>query len=124
MKIKFSNGKELTPILVTGAHNYVQGLNRDTLTFVFPASESMEALDEAFSEIACESITVLDDSGNGGIYKFYTIRVKMEKTLVEVRPATTESEAVTEERISVSMAQRTYVETQLSALSILLTGEE
>ena len=34
-----------------------------------------------------------------------------------VEPATTETEAVTEERITVSMSQRTYAENQLAALA-------
>lgn len=124
MKIKLINGTELNPILVTGANIYAQGAKRDTLNFVFPATESMEELDNVFSDVACESITIIDDSGKESIHKAYTIRVKLEKTLVEVSPATSESEAITEERITVSMAQRTYAETQLLALNTLLTGEE
>lgn len=124
MKIKFANGKELNPILVTGAQANVQGARRDCLTFIFPASEGMGVLDEAFSEKACESITVIDDNGRENIYKAYTIRVKLEKAFVEVVPATAETEAIVEERITVSMAQRTYTESYLSALNVLLTGEE
>lgn len=127
MKVILTNGVELSPILVTGANTFVQGANRDTLTFVFPATEGMEALDKAFSDTACESITIVDDYGVENIHKSYTIRAKLEKALVEVSPSTPESSAVMEERISVSMAQRTYVETQLAllpALNALLTGEE
>lgn len=124
MKVILANGKELNPILVTGAHTYVQGANRDTLSFIFPATESMEELDKAFSVGACDSITITDDNGNGGIYKAYTIRTKTEKAFVEVVPATADTEAVMEERITVSMAQRTYSESQLYALDVLFNGEE
>ena len=127
MKIILANGTELNPLLVTGATSYIQGSNRDTLTFVFPATESMEALDKAFSETACETIRILGDDGSENIHKSYVIRSKMEKALVEVAPATPEAEAIREERISVSMAQRTYAENQLAlipALTMLLTGEE
>ena len=110
MKIKLSNGAELTPIVVTGAQIYVQGAKRDTLSF-------MEALDAAFSATACESITIVGDDGSEAIHKAYTIRAKMEKALVEVSPATAETEAVTEERITVAMAQRTYAESQLASLT-------
>jgi hypothetical protein len=117
MKIKLSNGAELTPIVVTGAQIYVQGAKRDALTFVFPVSESLVTLDEVFSATACESITIIGDDGSEAIHKAYTIRAKMEKALVEVAPATPEYEAVTEERITVSMAQRTYAESQLASLT-------
>lgn len=116
-KVILSNGVELNPILIKGANLYTQGANRDSLTFVFPATESMEALDSAFSDSACESIIIFGEDGAENIYKHYVIRVKLEKAVVEVVPATPESEAVTEERISITMAQRTYVENQLAQLS-------
>lgn len=123
MKIILTDGTELNPILITGNQAFIQGAKRDILTFVFPATEGMEALDTAFSDTACETITIIDDEGVENIYKSYAIRVKMEKAPVEVAPATAESEAVTEERISISMAQRTYMENKLNALSALLAGE-
>ena len=127
MKVILSNGTELNPILVTGASIQLQGAKRDSLTFVFPSTEGIEALDSAFSESACESIKIIDDNGGESIHKSYAIRAKLEKALVEVVPATPETEAVMEERISVTMAQRTYIENQLAlvpALNVLLTGEE
>lgn len=117
MKIKLSNGTELSPIVVTGESRQAQGAKRDVLTFVFPATEGIETLDNAFSESACETIIVTDDSGKENVYKSYVIRVKLEKALVVISPATPEKQAVTEERISVSMAQRTYAETQLASLT-------
>lgn len=117
MIIKLANGNELNPIVVTGASRHIQGATRDTLSFVFPASEGMDAIDSAFTESACESITIIDDEGNENIYKAYTIRAELKKTSVEVTPATVETEAVTEERITVSMSQRTYAETQLASLT-------
>ena len=117
MTIKLANGTELNPIVVTGVSSYVQGAKRDTLCFVFPATEDMAELDSAFSDTACESITIVGDDGSESVHKAYTIRAKMEKALVEVTPATAETEAVTEERITVSMAQRTYAESQLASLT-------
>lgn len=123
MKIKLTNGTELNLILVTGGSVYVQGAKRDALNFIFPATEDMNELDAAFTANNCESIVIIGDDGSEGIHKAYTVRVRMEKATVEVAPATAESEAVTEERITVSMAQRTYAETQLAALTVLLEGE-
>jgi hypothetical protein len=123
MKIILTNGTELSLIMVTGKSTYVQGANRDTLSFIFPATENMTTLDAAFTTANCESITIIGDDGSESIHKAYTIRAEMKKAPVEIAPATPESEAVAEERITVSMAQRTYAETQLAALTVLLEGE-
>lgn len=116
MLIKFSNGTEMTTILVTGETRYVQGANRDTLNFIFPATEDMATLDSAFTTEACESITIVGDDGSEAIHNGYTIRVELSKAPVEVSPATAEAAAVYEDRITVSMAQRTYMESQLAAM--------
>ena len=116
MKIILANGAELAPIVVTGAKKTIQGATRDTLTFVFPETVGMDAIDAAFSDAACESITIINDGGEEFIYKGYTIRAELKKSPMEVTPATEEAEAVTENRVMISMSQRTYVETQLASL--------
>ena len=63
MKIILNNGKELSPILVTGGTRMVQGASRDTLNFIFPATEDMAELDSAFSAENCEKITIIGDDG-------------------------------------------------------------
>lgn len=123
MKIILTNGTELAPILVTGNTTQVQGARRDTLHFMFPATEDMAELEAAFTAANCETITIVGDNGSVNVKDCYTIRAKLEKALVEVEPATPTTEAVVEERITVSMAQRTYIETQLAALTALLEGE-
>ena len=60
--------------------------------------------------------TVAED-GSIAVHKAYTVRASLSKVPVEIEPATAEAEAVIEDRIMVSMAQRTYIETQLRALS-------
>ena len=117
MKIILNNGTELSPIVVKGSKQTVQGAMRDVLSFVFPAEDGMDALDMAFSSPACESITIVDDKGNENIHKAYTVRVGLKKETVEVAPATADTEAVTEERITVSMGQRTYQESQIASLT-------
>ena len=117
MKIILANGIELNPLLVTGAPVQLQGAKRDSLTFVFPASVGIEVLDEVFSDIACDSIKIIDDLGVENIYKHYTIRAKLEKAPMEIVPATPETESVTEDRISVCIAQRTYAESLLTSLT-------
>lgn len=126
MKIILANGAELNPILATGEKRTVQGANRDTLTFVFPADAGIEALDAAFTGEACESITI-EDGTESYVHHGYTVRAELAKKSVEVLPATASTAAVYEDRITVAMAQRTYAETQLAdmqaALNALLTGE-
>lgn len=123
MRIILKNGTELTAIVVTGGPSYVQGAERDTLHFIFPATEDMAALEAAFTAANCEKIIIVGEDGGESVHECYTIRAKLEKALVEVEPATPTTEAVVEERITVSMAQRTYAETQLAALTVLLEGE-
>lgn len=127
MKIILVDGTELTPIIVTGEKRNIQGASRDTLNFVFSADAGMDTLDAVFTSNNCESIKIVDDSNSEYIHKAYTIRADLNKKSVEITPATSDTAAVYEDRITVSMAQRTYTETQLAentaALNVLLTGE-
>ena len=117
MKIILNNGKELSPILVTGGPRHIQGASRDTLSFIFPADVSMESIYVAFSAEACEKITIIGDDGSENIHTGYTIRAELSKASVEVTPATESEAAVFEDRITVSMSQRTYAESQLASLT-------
>ena len=106
---------ELTALEVSGATQYIQGSNRDTLTFIFPASEGMEALDAAFSPDNCETITIRDGSEEY-THSGYTVRGGLAKAPVLVTPETADAPAVYEDRITVTMGQRTYVETLLGQM--------
>lgn len=117
MKIILTNGTELEPILVTGAKKNIQGANRDTLTFIFSANENMVELDRHFSAENCENIIIVENNGDEYIHCGYTIRAELSKKSVEVVAATESVEAVYEDRITVSMAQRTYIESQLNSLT-------
>lgn len=117
MKIILTNGTELNPIVVTGEKRHVQGMLRDVLSFVFPASEGMETLDALFTAANCESITIVGDDESENIHKGYTVRAELSKASVAVEPATAETEAVCEDRITVCMAERTYMESQMASLT-------
>ena len=117
MKIILTNKTELNPIMVTGESKYVQGTNRDTLTFVFNDSVSMDELDKIFTGSNCESINIIGDDESEAIYSGYTIRAELNKKRVQINTGDSEIEAVYENRITVSMAQRTYAETQLASLT-------
>lgn len=117
MIVKLADGIELTPIMVTGVKKTVQGVPRDTLTFVFPETEDMAELDTHFSTENCEVLTLTEGNGDEYIHNGYTIRVELSKKSVEVTPATEGAAAVYESRITVSMAQRTYAESQIASLT-------
>lgn len=116
MKIILANGQELTPIMVHGSMKMVQGSNRDCLFFVFPAETSLDELDGIFTAANCENITVYDGE-NAYIHSGYTVRDMLKRDLVRVSKETEEQPAVYENRVTVSMAKRTYLETQLASLT-------
>ena len=122
MKIILNNKKELSPIMITGGPRMVQGSSRDTLNFIFPATEDMAGLDSAFSAENCEKITIIGDDGSENIHTGYTIRAELSKASVEVTPATESEAAVFEDRITVSMSQRTYAESQLANMEVALAA--
>ena len=117
MKITLTNGVELNALMVTGGGRYVQGASRDTLTFVFTAEQSMDELDRLFTAQNCETIILGDGEENGGIHHGYTIRAELKREPVVVTPATESAESVVENRTFVSMAQRTYMESQIASLT-------
>ena len=133
MKIILANGAELNAILATGEKRQLQGAERDVLSFVFPESESLDTLDALFTPENCESITLAEVDKETGettstyIHKAYTIRAELVRKPEEVTPATEETEAVYENRVFVSMAQRTYAESKIAelseALELILSGE-
>lgn len=116
MEIILSNRTTLNPILATGAPKYVQGANRDTLSFVFAEDTSLDELDNLFTAENCETITIVDGD-NEFIHSGYTIRAELKRSPIVVTPATETTEEVSENRVTVSMAQRTYAETQLASLT-------
>ncbi len=121
MLIKLANGTELNPISAIGEKRYVQGASRDTLLFIFPAETSLDELDGLFTAENCEKITIIEETENGDtlehLHSAYTIRAELKREPVEVEPATESTEAVYENRVTVSMSQRTFAESQLAALA-------
>lgn len=127
MNIKLANGVELNPIIVTGERRYVQNASRDTICFIFPAEASLDELDALFTAANCEKIIITDDGGEDYIHNAYTVRAELKRSPIEVTPATESEEAVYENRVIVTMAQRTYQESQMAAieeaLNLILSGD-
>lgn len=118
MKIILNNNVELNPLLVIGGKRQIQGATRDTLSFVFPVDTSLDELDALFSAENCESITLIEDETcDAYIHIGYTIRAELKRAPIVITPATESDEEVIENRVTVSMSQRTYAETQLASLT-------
>lgn len=117
MQIVLSNGTILKPIMVTGATRFVQNANRDSLTFVFDESYGLDALDSIFTDANCESINIIADNGDEAIHTGYTVRAELAKKKVKAESETPEAEEIDVVRVFVTMAQRTYAESQLANLT-------
>ena len=115
MNIKLSSGIELHPIVIIGGNNFAQGENRATLSFVFPEETSLDEIDKIFTASNCESITIVDGDTEY-IHNGYTVRAELKRSPEVVTPATDTEAEVIENRVTVSMAQRTYAENQLAAM--------
>lgn len=126
MKIILNNNIELEAIQVNGQTRYFQGANRDSLEFHFPKEgNSFDSLDALFTEANTSQIIVSGepvDDGNGGttipqyFYDDYSLRVNMALVPVVVTPAEGANPEVTEERYTVTMAQKIYAEKQMESL--------
>lgn len=112
MKVKFLDGLELDVIQVNGSRRYFQGAQRDSLEFVFEKGVySFDDLDEYFANKSkTRKITLIDDAQNQYAYDDYVLKASMALTPIVVQPATSTTPEVTEERISVTMVQQTYLE--------------
>jgi hypothetical protein len=126
MNIIFANGATLTALTITRAKRTVQGAIRDVLSFTFPENTSLDELEALFTPENCENIIITEPvviPENGTVYENryqhfgYTIREGIRRETLLVSPESADSPAVYEERITVSMAQRTYMETQLASLT-------
>ena len=126
MRLILSNNTELNPIIVTGGSKYVQGANRDALTFVFGDSYSMDELDALFTEANCKTIILIGDGEDQteNMHKGYVIRMELVKKLVVTQDATSDAAEVTESRIQVTMAQRTYQETKIAEIAEEVTNNQ
>lgn len=121
MKIILTNGMELTPILVTGGGRYVYGAKRDTLNFIFAEGTALDELASIFTEANCETIKICEDETEH-IHTGYVICAELSRTPMVVQQGTSDTEEVVENRVTVSMAQRTYAEQQVANLTMTVNA--
>lgn len=122
MYIILADKTQLNILGATGTHKYIQGANRDTITFEFDDTYSVDELRAVFTAENCETINIVteetatDENENtsvvttDNIHEGYVIRAEVGEKIKEI------TAAVTETRVYVTMAQRTYMEAQISEL--------
>ena len=137
MHILLKDGTRLNHIGATGIAKYINGANRDTITFEFDESYSVDYLRSVFTESNCETINIVTDDivesvvenedgttevksevvYTNNYWEGYVIRTEVAERIKEIEPATGTTPAITETRVFVTMAQRTYTETQIASLT-------
>lgn len=123
MKIKLSDNTELNILCIRGDHVYYQNATRDALEITFKKSDySIEELDILFSSsVLTSKITAVNpDTGTESVYDNYQLKTSIRIEPVVITPGTVDTPAVTEEQVTVTMAQLTYIEKQLQKLGVNL----
>lgn len=129
MKITLFNGTEWEALGVHGEPVYFQGVNRDSLRFLFdPERYTMEEIDRAFTAENCKSITLTGEDGEAFVHQGYLLRHSLEKgydTNYGVSPGTERPPL----RLAVRMARISYLEQRQEELTdavdkLILSGLE
>lgn len=128
MHILLTDGTKLNHIGATGTSMYIQGATRDTITFEFDSTHSVDELRNVFTEANCETIKIVTDEVvtledgctevvyTDSVFEGYVIRYEVAERIRTLKEATGTTPAETEPRVFVTMAQRTYTETQIANL--------
>lgn len=128
MHLILADGTKLNHLGATSTTKFIQGANRDTITFEFDNTHSVDELRNIFTELNCEVINIvtddletLEDGTENVVYtnnywEGYVIRTEVSEKMHVVKPATGTTPEVTETRVYVTMAQRTYAETQIASI--------
>lgn len=79
MTVKLKNGDQFSCLGVHGGKVMYQGVNRDSLTFLFEENTNVEEISTAFSSENMQTISLLDSDGGENVHENYTIRVNCGK---------------------------------------------
>lgn len=114
--IHFVDGLTLECESVHGTHVYYNGINRDSLTFIFPEEVTVNTLIDFFTPENTKRIYLEDENGEKFLHEHYTIRLAvgvMERgALLQI------GEDVDHRMVSyVKMVRTSYSEQQLEELS-------
>jgi hypothetical protein len=124
MKLTLNNGTEWNVVAVNGQTRNFQGTNRDALEFQFAKTipQTFEDLDMIFANPEnTKRITLQGDNGSF-LHENYTLRVSMSLIPVIISAETPTGPEVIEERYSIIMAQKSYMELQVESLQAAVTA--
>lgn len=119
MLIRFKSNQELECLGVHGSNILYQGVNRDALTFLFPADTNVQDLLDIFTPENCEQIWLIQEDSQD-LHENYTIRtnagIGMQNTILHY------GDNNTTEVCWVTMAQSTVTERQIMQLNALFAN--
>jgi hypothetical protein len=123
MELTLNNGTEWNVVAVNGQTRNFQGTNRDALEFQFAKTipQTFEDLDMIFANPENTKRITLQNEKGSFLYENYTLRVSMSLIPVIISTDPTGPE-VTEERYSIIMAQKSYMELQVESLQAAVTA--
>lgn len=111
--------KELECKLANGRKIYHQSAERDSLEFVFEKGKyTVEELDQIFSNTELTKKIILKDGKEEFVHDDYRLKISIKLEAVETQGNTNE-QMVTEERVTVTMAQLTFIEKKLFELGVM-----
>lgn len=115
-KIHFMDGKVLECESVHSTHLYYNGINRDSLTFIFPDTYELNALLVYFTPNNTKRLYLENDNGEKFLHEHYTIRLAA--GLTERGTLLGAGEDIDHRMITyVKMIKTSYFEQQLEELS-------
>lgn len=109
MKVKL-NDNELELLEISRQTKFIQGANRDCITFVFNNSCNVDELKKIF-ESDVNDIAIIDDEGEKHYFD-YSILTDIEITKEVIEQETNDSPEQNVEVIKITLAQKTYTEKQ------------
>lgn len=121
MKLKLNNQRELEILEINGEKSQYQGENRDKLNIQMKKGlYPFEELDKLFANSEnTKKFTIIDENGEY-LYEHYTLRTSMGIKAVQTCPESVNEPAGYEERVCVTLAQKSYRERELEEMRELI----
>lgn len=119
MQIKFSDsaGTTLTVLAKNGQSTFFQGANRDSLEIQLAKdATTFDALDKLTADAANTQKLTFIDGDKQYVHDNYCLRVSLALKTVVTAAATSTTPEQTEDRLCVTLAQKTYAELQIAQL--------
>ena len=117
MQLKFSDGTTLDVLAVKGSPTYFQGAQRDALEIQIGKSKTtFDALDKLTGDPDKTGKLTIIDGDKQYQHDNYSLRTELALKPVVTAEATSTTPQQTEDRLCVTLAQKTYAELQIEEL--------